>query len=190
MNPPAARPPRVWPPRLAVAWSQWPRWSANFVLAVTAGYVLAAVAWTAGAPYAFARPANPESTFDQHWLADLPADVVQTATILGGATLAAAVTLMRMRLGGAWRPVLLTLGSASALLLSLVLPGPQPLDAVPVLNLLNLERLSWATVHLVLLAYTGLALAAATTLAAELPTRRSAEDCFFSRVCEQRPPGC
>ncbi|MBB5787227.1 hypothetical protein [Jiangella mangrovi] len=143
--------------------SQWPRWSATFVLVVVAGYVLAALAWTVGAPYAFARPSNPESTFDQHWLADLPPDVVQTATIVGGSILALAVTLMRMRLGGALRPVLLTLGWVSALFLSLVLPGPQSLDAIPVLNLLNVKRLSWVTVHLVLLAYAGMALAAATT---------------------------
>ena len=142
---------------------QWPRWCAIFVLVVVTGYVLAAVAWTVGAPYAFALPANPESTFDQHWLADLPADVVQTVTIVGGAVLAVAVVLMRMRLGGAWRPVLLPIGWGSALFLSLVLPGPQSLDAVPMLNLLNLKRLSWVTVHLVLLAYTGLALAATTT---------------------------
>jgi hypothetical protein len=144
-------------------WSQWPRWSATFVLVVVAGYVFVALAWIVGAPYAFAPPANPDSTFDQHWLADLPATVVQTATIVGGATLAVAVILMRMRLDGALRPVLLILGWASALFLSLVLPGPQSLDAIPVLNLLNLKRLSWVTVHLVLLAYTGLALAAATT---------------------------
>jgi hypothetical protein len=83
---------------------------------------------------------------------------------------------MHMRLGGALRPVLLTLGWASALLLSLVLPGPQSLDAVPLLNLLNLKRLSWVTVHLVLLAYTGLALAAATTAYARA-TRGACVNC-------------
>ena len=134
-------------------------------------------------------PANPESTFDQHWLADLPADVVQTATIVGGAILAVAVVLMHMRLGGALRPVLLTLGWASALFLSLVLPGPQSLDAVPLLNLLNLKRLSWVTVHLVLLAYTGLALAAATTAYARA-TRGACVNCGRSHrpSCRSTPP--
>jgi hypothetical protein len=155
---------------------QWPRWCAIFVLVVVTGYVLAAVAWTVGAPYAFALPANPDSTFDQHWLADLPTDVVQTATIGGGCILAVAVVLMRMRLGGALRPVLLTLGWVSALFLSLVLPGPQSLDAIPALNLLNLKRLSWVTVHLVLLAYTGLALAAATSVYARA-TRGACVSC-------------
>lgn len=161
-------------------WSQWPRWSATFVLVVVVGYVFAALAWTVGAPYAFAMPANQESTFDQHWLADLPADVVQIATIVGGGILAVAVVLMRMTLGGALRPVLLTLGWASALFLSLVLPGPQSLDAIPVLNLLNLKRLSWVTVHLVLLAYTGLALAAATTAYARA-TRGACVTCGRNR---------
>ncbi|MFC7550116.1 hypothetical protein [Plantactinospora sp. GCM10030261] len=143
-------------------WSRWPRWSGAVAVLVLTGYGLGAAGWFAGGPYAFARPANPDNTFPDHWLADLPAARVEAVTIGFCALVVAALLLMRRAVGGPLRPVLLGIGWSAAAFLALVLPGTQALDAIPGLNLLNLKRLDWPTVHLVLLAYTGYAVAAAT----------------------------
>ncbi|MFB9239132.1 hypothetical protein ACFFWC_26985 [Plantactinospora siamensis] len=162
-------------------WSGWPRWSGAVVVAVLSGYGVAAAVWFLGGPYAFARPDNPESTFPEHWLASLRPAAVEAATLALAGLAVAAVLLMRRRIGGPLRPALLVVGFGVAVLLALVLPGPQALDGIPVLNLANLKRLAWPTVHLVLLEYTGLALGAAT-LAYARATRGACEHCGRGRA--------
>ncbi|MFG3642532.1 hypothetical protein ACGF3C_19950 [Micromonospora sp. NPDC047762] len=157
-------------------WAGWPRWSGTFAAVVLTAYGLASVGWFAGGPYVFARPANPDNTFPDHWLADLPPALVEGVTLGFCVMLVAALLLMRRRVAGRVRPVLLGVGWLAAAFLVLVLPGTQALDAIPGLNLLNLKRLDWPTVHLVLLAYTGYALAAAT-LAYGRATRGGCENC-------------
>ncbi|MET8260333.1 hypothetical protein [Micromonospora sp. NPDC005205] len=157
-------------------WAGWPRWSGTVAAVVLTAYGLASAGWFAGGPYVFARPANPDNTFPDHWLADLPPALVEGVTLGFCVVLVAALLLMRRRVAGWVRPVLLGVGWLAAAFLVLVLPGTQALDAIPGLNLLNLERLDWPTVHLVLLAYTGYALAAAA-LAYGRATRGGCENC-------------
>ncbi|MFC4335991.1 hypothetical protein [Salininema proteolyticum] len=142
--------------------TQWPQWTGSVAVTVLSSYAIFAALWYFGGPYAFALPGNPENNFDQHWLAGLNPDTVQSATLLGGAVVITALLMMRLGLGGPLRPVLIAVGASSAAFLALVLSGPMSLDTIPVLNLLNLKRLDWVTVHIVVLTYVGLALGAAT----------------------------
>lgn len=159
--------------RIEDLWSRWPGWTRWFAGTVIAGYTAVAAAWFAGGPYPFARPANPDSTFGDHWLAAVPPRAVEAVTLGAGVLVLLALWGMRPSGTGRARPVWLAIGGSAAFFLTLVLPGAQSLDVIPVLNLLNLKRLAWPTVHLVLLAYTGLALAGATLSYA----RRTAARC-------------
>lgn len=139
----------------------WPRHAPTVALAPFAAYTAAALAWFAGGPYPFARPANPESNFPDHWLADVDPAVVEGVTAGAGAVVVATLLLMRFRVT-AGRPVLLAVGWTVSAFLALVLPGSEALVGIPVFNLLTLFRLAWPTVHLLVLAYAGVALAVAT----------------------------
>lgn len=144
-------------------------------MVVMAGYGVLGVVGLSGGPYVFAPPTNPDNTFDAHWLARLPARDVELATvaIAGIAMVVLWLQVRRVRLG---RPILIATGAVLAAFAALILPGPLSLDSIPVLNLLNLKRLDWPTVHLVLLAYTGVAMAA-STLAYARATRDACVHC-------------
>jgi hypothetical protein len=161
-------------------WADWPIWSGSVAALLLSGYGVAAAAWFAGGPYAFSRPTNPDNTFPDHWLASLPAALVESVTLGLCAIVVGALLLMRRRVAGPVRPALLAIGWSAAAFLVLVLPGTQALDTIPLFNLLNLKRLDWPTVHLVLLAYIGYAVAAAT-LAYQRLTRGACANCGRDR---------
>lgn len=155
--------------------SRWPQWTPAAVIMVASGYLIAGLVGLLGGPYVFAPPSNPDNLFGDHWLSAVPGQRVAAVTVV---LAAAGLSLMLLqRLDTRWlRPVLIGAGAALAGFVALVLPGPLALDTIPVLNLLNLERLDWPTVHVVLLAYAGVA-AAASTLAYARRTRGACVHC-------------
>lgn len=162
------------------AWVRgWPHWVPVAVAVVLAGYAVAGVVGLLGGPYVFAPAANPDNLFHDHWLSGLAPPVVLRFMLV--LALVGFVAVLLQRRDVRWlRSALIVVSGMVAAFTSLVLPGPLALDAIPVLNLLNLKRLDWPTVHLVLLTYTGLALAASTLAYA----RRTRGACVH---CGRRP---
>ena len=154
----------------------WPLRTARWAAAVLAGYGALALWWVAGGPYPWAVPGNPDSTFRDHWLADVPAGVVEAVTLVVTGAALLALAAMHRDLAGRWRRVVVTIGAGTAVLLVLVLPGNLSLFLIPVFNLLPAKRVAWPEVHVVLLASAGFALAL-TTLAYARRTGGRCEEC-------------
>lgn len=147
--------------RLRSGVAAWPRWAPVAAAVVLSGYAGAAAVGLFGGPYVFVLPSNPDNVFAEHWLARQPRRIVEVLT-LGIGLAGAAAMLLQMRGVTFGRHALITAGVLVAGFTLLVLPGKLALDAVPGLNLLNLKRLDWPTVHLVLLLYAGIAVSAST----------------------------
>ena len=151
---------------------RWPRWTARWAVAVLSAYGGLAVWWLAGGPYPWAVPGNPDSSFRDHWLSDVPPAVAEGVTLAVAATALPALWAMGRPVAGRWRGAVRTVGLVVSTFLVLGLPGNLSLFLVPGFNLLPVKRVAWPEVNVVVLASAGFALGLATVAYARATSGR------------------
>lgn len=127
------------------------------------------------------RAVDPDSMVREHWLAALPAGVVNAVTMGIGVLTLLGLAAMRRGVAGRWRPVLIAWGWTVAAFLVLVLPGNLSLYVVPFLLPLALFRAGGPELSVIALAATGIAVAFATLRYGRRTSPRRCAGCGRSR---------